>query len=265
MNAHSEPLPLDQVLDRIADVLVKLWPPERVILGMGTCKVVREILQYAPRAVLSLHPAELDRSWATFLRARDLARFNGLVDIVVRTPQQCKMIAAGIERATRIGWKGPTVLTFSDCLLGEDGAMLLASLLAQCTRLHELDLQGSYIGPTGSGFLAKSLRRLTNLRSLKLGHNELEAQGMKRLAAALTSLPSLTHLDVRSNEIGPGAHLTCFTGTKVQILTPEEAQVLSLLALLVQKYKYMRSCMAGGSKHLQALLLLQMLTYADVC
>ena len=88
-----------------------------------------------------------------------------------------QMIAAGIERATRIGWKGPMVLTFSDCLLGEDGAMLLASLLAQCTRLRELDLQGSYIGPTGSGFLAKSLRRLTDLRSLNLAHDELEAQG----------------------------------------------------------------------------------------
>ena len=60
-------------------------------------------------------------------------------------------------------------------------------------------------------------------------------------------------------EWGGGTQFTCFTGTKVQILTPnarlsspeteaeedkswftrvEEHQVLSLLALLVQKYKY---------------------------
>jgi hypothetical protein len=55
----------------------------------------------------------------------------------------------------------------------------------------------------------------------------------------------------------PGTQFTCFTSTKVQILTPEALpvrtipahvlecrsgtqapQVLSLLALLVQKYKY---------------------------
>ncbi len=41
-----------------------------------------------------------------------------------------------------------------------------------------------------------------------------------------------------------GAQFTCFTGTKVQILTLDaarlmfECQVRSLLALLVQKYKY---------------------------
>ena len=42
-----------------------------------------------------------------------------------------------------------------------------------------------------------------------------------------------------------GAHCTCFTSIKVQILTPEELRVpqrrlqaLSLLALLVQEYKY---------------------------
>jgi hypothetical protein len=42
---------------------------------------------------------------------------------------------------------------------------------------------------------------------------------------------------------GTGTQFTCCTGAKVQILTPEELrargpQVLSLLALLVQKYKY---------------------------
>ncbi len=43
-----------------------------------------------------------------------------------------------------------------------------------------------------------------------------------------------------------GTQFTCFTGTKVQILTPGQKpgatlkKVLSLLALLVQKYKYWR-------------------------
>jgi hypothetical protein len=37
-----------------------------------------------------------------------------------------------------------------------------------------------------------------------------------------------------------GTQFTCFTRTTVQILTPEElrGQVISLLALLVQKYQY---------------------------
>jgi hypothetical protein len=37
-----------------------------------------------------------------------------------------------------------------------------------------------------------------------------------------------------------GAQITCFTCKKVQTLTPKELQpqILSLLALLVQKYEY---------------------------
>ena len=52
-----------------------------------------------------------------------------------------------------------------------------------------------------------------------------------------------------AQDISTGTQFTCFTSTKVQILTPEELlqheeavdferQVLSLLALLVQKCKY---------------------------
>ena len=51
---------------------------------------------------------------------------------------------------------------------------------------------------------------------------------------------------------GEFSRFTSFTSTKVQILTPEElrvrGQVLHLLALLVQKYKYwhLRSCVPKG-------------------
>jgi hypothetical protein len=37
---------------------------------------------------------------------------------------------------------------------------------------------------------------------------------------------------------GGGTQFTCFTGTKVQLLTLTAGQALSLLALLVLKYKY---------------------------
>ena len=42
---------------------------------------------------------------------------------------------------------------------------------------------------------------------------------------------SLLELDDADDHLGGGTRFTCFTGTKVQVLT-------NLLALLVQKYKY---------------------------
>jgi Ran GTPase-activating protein (RanGAP) involved in mRNA processing and transport len=136
-----------------------------------------------------------------YIRARDLVRFSGSVDLVLRTPRQCKLVSAGVARASRAGWHGPTALTVKDCELGEDGAMLLSDLLCKCPRLTLLDLSGAFIGPTGSGFLARPLAALSNLTSLNLSHNELEATGARRLAGALGS--SLTHLDLSSNDLGP--------------------------------------------------------------
>jgi hypothetical protein len=67
----------------------------------------------------------------------------------------------------------------------------------------------------------------------------------------LTLRPSIPKL-VGGIDSHSAAQFPCFTGTKVQILTPEElpfhpqqpppytatSQLLSLLAVLVQKYKY---------------------------
>jgi hypothetical protein len=50
-----------EVLESLADVLVKMWPADRLLVGMGACKSLREILLNAPHAVLSLHQAERDR------------------------------------------------------------------------------------------------------------------------------------------------------------------------------------------------------------
>jgi hypothetical protein len=50
-----------------------------------------------------------------------------------------------------------------------------------------------------------------------------------------------TKNDVVGEVVIPGTQFTCFTSTKRKILTLPEAalaQVLSLLALQVQKYKY---------------------------
>ena len=57
----------------------------------------------------------------------------------------------------------------------------------------------------------------------------------KEVLSLLTLLVQKTNTDTGG---AAGAHFTYFTSTKVQILTQEELQVLSLLASLVQKYKY---------------------------
>ena len=62
------------VLERLADVLVRLWPADRLLVGMGACKRLRDILLNAPHAVLSLHPAETDRRAHASVQARACKR-----------------------------------------------------------------------------------------------------------------------------------------------------------------------------------------------
>ncbi len=65
----------------------------------------------------------------------------------------------------------------------------------------------------------------------------------------------------RSCVPGTGTQFTCFTSTKVQILTPEELRArrqayVSLLAFLVRKYKYYTSGAACQALVLSLLALL---------
>ena len=105
--------------------------------------------------------------------------------------------------------------------------------------------------------LATSVRGLKLLVYEALNYYRFEARIADR-AVSLVGLPDKAVVDVN------GTQFTCFTGTIVQILTPEHAhldsfrspkpatlatscfsravfgkgKVLSLLALLLQKYKY---------------------------
>jgi hypothetical protein len=167
----------------------------------GALYAVHAYLGPARGANFRITLATVCRSWSMYIRARDLVRFKGSVELILRTPQQCKLVSAGISRAARAGWHGPTALALWDCELGEDGAMQLSDLLYKCPRLTILDLSGAYIGPTGAGFVAKPLAVLTDLTFLKLSYNELEATGVRRLTGALGS--RLTLLDLGSNDMGP--------------------------------------------------------------
>jgi hypothetical protein len=175
-----------------------------LIDSQGTCKHLREILVQAPRAIFSSHAdARLHpRSPSFFVRGCDLVRFQGEVELIIRTPDQCRRISDGVARASRAGWQGPALLTFAQCELGEHGAMMLPALLSNCTRLQHLSLAGAYIGSAGAGCLGKVLRMMTEMTSLDLSLNEIDCQGVRRLGASLASLPSLTALELSGNDIG---------------------------------------------------------------
>jgi Ran GTPase-activating protein (RanGAP) involved in mRNA processing and transport len=132
----------------------------------------------------------------------------------------------------------------SDNRIGADGAGRLAGALAQCPALAHLNLGRNHIGDQGTGRLASMMRHYAALAHLDLSHNEIRDKGVGRLAGVLGQCAALAHLDLSWNDIGPDgagrlAGALRQKGEESTRLTyTGSAPVLSLLALLVQKYKY---------------------------
>lgn len=96
-----------------------------------------------------------------------------------------------------------TELTFSDCMLSEEGAKLLLSGLCSNTTVKVLDLKGNNLRASGAESLGKLLARNKILRRLVLEWNALGMwdEAFSILCEGLAANTSLAQLDLRNNQI----------------------------------------------------------------
>ena len=107
-------------------------------------------------------------------------------------------------------------LKLADCLIGDDGAIVLCQTLKENKTFEQLDLRGNNIRADGSLALSQLLKLTVNLKWLSLEWNCIGIwdHGIKALADGLSLNQSLEYLDLRNNKISPQGGATLASATK---------------------------------------------------
>ena len=92
-----------------------------------------------------------------------------------------------------------------DCLIGDDGTVLLSASLKQNQVVEEVDLKGNNIRMDGCLALGSMLKLNSSIRVLSLEWNciGLWERGLVGLAESLSLNRTLRSLDLRNNKVGP--------------------------------------------------------------
>ena len=91
-------------------------------------------------------------------------------------------------------------LSIGHCSISDEGAELLARVLAVNRSLHELDISGNI--KIGVAHIATALQVNTTLRTLNASNCSISDEGAESLARALAVNRSLQKLNISNNEIG---------------------------------------------------------------
>nr|XP_020496147.1 leucine-rich repeat-containing protein 45 [Labrus bergylta] len=112
--------------------------------------------------------------------------------------ETCSVLARVLHNDTEF-----TEVSFSDCMLSEEGAKVLLSGLFANTAVKVLDLKGNNLRSQGAEVLGKLLARNKTLRRLVLEWNALGVwdEAFSIFCEGLGSNSGLTHLDLRNNQI----------------------------------------------------------------
>lgn len=96
-----------------------------------------------------------------------------------------------------------TELVLSDCMLSEEGAILLLQGLCANTVLQFLDLKGNNLRAAGAEALGRLLRQNKSIQSLTLEWNNLGTweDAFAAFCGALAANSTLRQLDLRNNQI----------------------------------------------------------------
>ncbi len=212
------------------DLVIKLWPPERIAMGMVVCSVLRQELKWAPLVVLNVRRVLSPADWSSM--AKHLKRFQGNIHVRASRRQGGSALLKGIILAVDSGWKGPSLLHVTHTDVGDEDCARLAVYLRECPFLHTLWLSDNSITGDGAFALSSALRNCRKLSSLgtnfhqhalrhdwpdiktdgsdsfrtcaDLSYNNIGPVGAARLAAQLVYCSTLTALNLSGCYIGKG-------------------------------------------------------------
>ncbi|XP_036692915.1 leucine-rich repeat-containing protein 45 isoform X4 [Balaenoptera musculus] len=125
---------------------------------------------------------------------------QGRLDLATQslTVDTCRALGKLLQKEALL-----TELVLSDCMLSEEGAVLLLQGLCVNTILRFLDLKGNNLRAAGAEALAKLLRQNKSIQSLTLEWNSLGTweEAFAAFCGALAANGTLRQLDLRNNQI----------------------------------------------------------------
>ncbi|XP_059936627.1 leucine-rich repeat-containing protein 45 isoform X3 [Mesoplodon densirostris] len=125
---------------------------------------------------------------------------QGRLDLATQslTVDTCRALGKLLQKEALL-----TELILSDCMLSEEGAVLLLQGLCVNTIVRFLDLKGNNLRASGAEALAKLLRQNKSIQSLTLEWNSLGTweEAFAAFCGALAANGALRQLDLRNNQI----------------------------------------------------------------
>eukprot|EP00961_Rhodomonas_salina_P026267 354557-Rhodomonas_salina.1 len=181
-------------------LLGKVFPPERVILGIRVCRwMYYDLIAHVDSVSVSGSHAE---NFSAEFKTRTLMRLREK-KLSLSFAQHCSLLSSA-SNAVQAMWgaawggfgRGLVVLNLERNKLVPDCAEKLAQVLQQCSALRHLSLRENGIGGAGARLVMPGLASCTALTHLDLRGNDLAAED---LADALGNLHQLRELDIASN------------------------------------------------------------------
>lgn len=232
LDGCSDELPLKTLP---GPLLGRLWPATRTLVGMQTCRWLREeLLAHAEGATMQRKSiiavssaqicADLSRlphtkillrqsrcsppiapEFALALRSGLTAAMPALAETLVHLDLArshlgdtgLKMLATGLEACSALAYVDMEANSITD-----EGARCLAQGLEGCTGLAHMSVRDNKIADSGAHALARTIAQNPKLQTLDLGMNEIGDDGTASLALALCELKQLVHLNLSWNSIG---------------------------------------------------------------
>lgn len=203
------------IVDLAGSLLARVWPPERVLMGMLVCKSIRSELGWnVEHLELSHYGANPRRTSATeialihprgFDVERTLLRFQSSnLRISFHTKrsndEHYDTIMCGLLGAWRQGWCASLLeLDVSGLWILDSGAEHIVTALQHSPSLKYLDMNKTHISDIGK--ISNALKGATELEHLDLGQNPIGNDSAEALGVLLLGKSKLVHLDMGSNLI----------------------------------------------------------------
>ena len=184
-----------------SELLFRIWPAKRILLGMAACRQLRMALRFAPRVVLQgrARAETVPSDWV----AGCLKQFKGSVDVKCSVANVESVLGALVE-LHRTGWKSLASLSVSQAKLGTAQVKQVGLILQQYSSLAQVNLSRTSLGQQGMSQVVDSLSSMPQIEivSLLLAENNIGSAGLQSLNRVVGRCSSLRVLNLSFNSIG---------------------------------------------------------------
>mmetsp|Transcript_55568 Transcript_55568/g.84104 ORF Transcript_55568/g.84104 Transcript_55568/m.84104 type:complete len:585 (-) Transcript_55568:192-1946(-) len=185
-------------------LLVRVWPADKVLLGMRVCKLLRQELPSNAKQVLLVASYADDGYAPTYISSRLAAFVSCESSLVCRGfPRSFATLRRALRSAVEDGFGAKLVYLdlAGNHFFPEFALEAIGYLLEHSPDLHHLDLSMNPLRDFGAGVLSAAMRNCPALTHVDLSQTCLGAEGIMQLAGGLGRCTELKRLSLSSNAI----------------------------------------------------------------